>query len=104
MVHSSYIENVIDFKPFSHRIAVLQVKGNNRTKNKLQIVQVYFPTTTYSDEDVWEATGAIQAAIFCKDVGKTKDIQEKRRKFVGNNALDIQHWNISYNNHCKGLC
>ena len=49
LVNKSIYEQVIEFKPISDRISTLQIK---QEKNKLNIIQCYFPTTDHDDEEI----------------------------------------------------
>ena len=60
LVHKSLKDNVIAFIPMSDRLSVLKI----RTKtSKIIIIQVYFPTTQYPDDEVEELYNKIQNII-----------------------------------------
>lgn len=49
IVHKSLQNKVIEFKPISERLAVIKLK---QKRNKIVLIQAYFPTSDYSDTEV----------------------------------------------------
>ena len=50
VVHKNIVDNITSFKGVSDRVAQLTIRINN--KHHLNIIQVYLPTSSYSDEEV----------------------------------------------------
>ena len=52
MVNKNIAHNVINFRGLSDRVAELTIRNNKRYQ--LKCVQVYLPTTSYTDEEIYE--------------------------------------------------
>jgi len=60
LVHKSVSPYISDYQGISDRLAMLSLQGKN---NKIVFIQVYFPTTSYPDEDVEKLYDQIQKLI-----------------------------------------
>ena len=60
LVHKALVPFIYDYKDISDRLAVLILQGK---ENKIVLIQVYFPTSTYPDEDVERLYDQVQNVI-----------------------------------------
>ena len=60
LVHKSVSPYISDYQGISDRLAMLSLQGKD---NKIIFIQVYFPTTSYPDEDVEKLYDQIQKLI-----------------------------------------
>ena len=60
LIHKSLYEKVADFSPISDRIAYIQLQ---QKKNKLKIIQCYFPTSDHEDDEIEEMYEQLQNEI-----------------------------------------
>ena len=60
LVHKSISSSIIEYLPISDRLAMLKLQGK---ENKIVLIQVYFPTLSYPDDEVEKLYSQVQLLL-----------------------------------------
>ena len=54
IIHKKWKDHFLSFEEISERVAVLHMKGNSKSENKVTIIQTYLPTLDHEDLEAEE--------------------------------------------------